>query len=100
MSNTDIQLDEKIKKTTKIPSKYAVIILNDDQTPMDWVIEILQIIFKYNKDVAEELVMKIHHEGSAIVGTYSYEIAEQKSIETVDLSRGQGFPLQVKVEEE
>ena len=48
---------------------------------------------------AEALTMKIHTEGSAIAGTYKYEIAEQKSIEAVNASRNHGFPLQLKVEE-
>jgi len=46
------------------------------------------------------LTLKIHNEGSAVVGVYNFEIAEQKSIETVTLSRNHGFPLQIKLEEE
>jgi ATP-dependent Clp protease adaptor protein ClpS len=99
MSATDIQLDEKIKKVLKEPGKYNVIMLNDDQTPMEWVIELLETIFKYSRSSAEEITLKIHNEGSAVVGTYSYEIAEQKSIEATTLSRNNGFPLQIKLEE-
>jgi ATP-dependent Clp protease adaptor protein ClpS len=100
MSATDVIIDEKIKKEIKEPSKYKVIMLNDDSTPMEWVIELLEIIFKYSRISAEELTLKIHNEGSAVVGIYSYEIAEQKSVEAVTLSRNNGFPLQVKLEEE
>jgi ATP-dependent Clp protease adaptor protein ClpS len=99
MSATDIKLDEKIKKVEKEPSKYNVIMLNDDATPIDWVIELLESIFKYTRESAETITLKIHNEGSAVVGTYSYEIAEQKSVEAVTLSRNNGFPLQVKLEE-
>lgn len=100
MSIADIKLDEKIKKTVKEPSKYNVIMLNDDQTPMEWVIELLETIFKYSRANAEEITMKIHNEGSAVVGTYSYEIAEQKTLEAVDASRNHGFPLRLSLEEE
>jgi ATP-dependent Clp protease adaptor protein ClpS len=100
MSATDIVIDEKIKKSIKEPSKYNVIMLNDDHTPMEWVIELLEIIFKYSREGAEEITLKIHNEGSAVAGTYSYEIAEQKSIEAMTLSRNNGFPLQVKLEAE
>ena len=100
MSNTDIQLDEKIKKTIKEPKKYNVVMINDDQTPMEWVIEVLETIFHYSRESAESITLTIHNEGSALVGTYSYEIAEQKTLETIDQSRNHGFPLRVNLEEE
>lgn len=74
--------------------------LNDAATPMEWVIGILKEIFKHTAADAESLTMKIHMEGSAVVGTYKYEIAEQKSVEAVNASRNHGFPLVLKVEEE
>lgn len=104
MSNTDItediKLDEKIKRVIKEPSKYHVILLNDDATPIDFVIELLESIFKYSRQGAEDITLRIHNEGSAVVGTYSYEIAEQKALEVLTLSRNNGFPLQAKVEQE
>lgn len=96
----DIKIDEKIKKEIKEPSLYNVIMLNDDSTPMEWVIDVLIEIFKHSRESAEFLTMTIHNDGSAVIGTYSYEIAEQKSIETMTLSRNNGFPLKVSVEEE
>jgi len=97
--DTDVVIDEKIKKEIKEPGNYNVIMLNDNSTPMDWVIGILKEIFKHTDASAEALTMTIHNEGSAVVGTYKYEIAESKAIETVNVSRSHGFPLQVKVEE-
>jgi|TARA_B110000503_G_scaffold23744_1_gene37199 ATP-dependent Clp protease adaptor protein ClpS len=103
---TDVILDEKIvvdttnKKETKEPSRYNVIMLNDDSTPMEWVIGILKEIFKHTDSSSEALTMTIHSEGSAVVGTYKYEIAEQKSVEATTASRNHGFPLQIKIEEE
>lgn len=99
-AGVDIKIDEKIKKEIVFPSKINVIMLNDDVTPMEWVIDILKKIFKHSDFTAEELTMKIHLEGSAVVGTYSFEIAEQKAIEVVNKSRNKGFPLTVKLEEE
>lgn len=96
----DIKLDEKIKKETELPRRYKVIVMNDDQTPMEWVISILTTIFKHTQSQAEQLTLTIHSEGSAIAGIYSYEIAEQKSVEATMLSRNNGFPLAMKLEVE
>jgi ATP-dependent Clp protease adaptor protein ClpS len=96
----DVVIDEKISKKVEPPKKYHVILLNDDKTPIDWVIDILIEIFRHSENAAQELTLKIHNEGSAVVGTYNYEIAEQKLFETVKLSRDQGFPLLAKLEEE
>jgi ATP-dependent Clp protease adaptor protein ClpS len=98
-TDVDIKIDETIKHIVKEPGKYNVIMLNDDQTPMDWVIEILKQIFKHSDASAETLTMTIHNEGSAVIGTYKYEIAEQKTVEAINASRNHGFPLQLKVEE-
>lgn len=98
-ADVDVVIDEKIKNITKEPSKYNVIMVNDDFTPIDWVIDILKTIFKHSDKNAENLTLTIHNDGSAVVGTYQYEIAEQKSIETTNLSRSNGFPLVVKLEE-
>ena len=76
------------------PGKYKVIIMNDDHTPFDWVIEVLMSIFRKGQDEAKRLTLEIHEKGSAVAGVYSYEIAEQKVFETISASRENGFPLQ------
>ena len=96
---TDVDIDEKIKRIVKEPSKYNVIMLNDDATPMEWVMGVLKEIFKHSDEDSEALTMTIHNDDSVVVGTYKYEIAEQKSVEAVSASRNHGFPLQLKVEE-
>ena len=96
----EIVIDEKIKVTTFEPPKYKVVLLNDDTTPIDFVIEILMSIYRHTQETAEQLTLTIHHEGAGVAGIYTYELAEQKAIETVNLSRQSGFPLQIKVEEE
>lgn len=106
MSNTsvevfeEIKIDEKIKKEAKEPSKYKVVMLNDETTPMEWVVKILTSIFGHSQETAEQLTLQIHSEGSGIAGIYTYEIAEQKSVETVNASRDRGFPLQVRIDSE
>ena len=96
----EIKIDEKIKQVVNEPSKYKVVLLNDDATPMDWVIDVLITIFKHTESTAKELTLTIHNEGSGIAGIYTYEIAEQKSIEAMNASRDRGFPLQIKVDKE
>lgn len=96
----DIQIDEKIRQITQEPAKYKVIFINDDVTPIEWVIEVLVNTFKHSQSSAEALTLQIHSEGSAVVGVYSYEIAEQKSVETTVASRDKGFPLQIRLEKE
>lgn len=100
MAIADVVIDEKIKQVVKEPGKYKVVMLNDDQTPMDWVIEVLTTIFKHSETTAKEVTLKIHNEGSGIAGIYSYEIAEQKAVEATHASRDRGFPLQLRVDKE
>ena len=99
-TDTEIVLDEKISLDIKEPKKCKVVFLNDDGTPMEFVIDVLQNIYRHNHEIAVDITMKIHNEGSGIVGVYSHEIAEMKATETTSLARNHGFPLQVKIEEE
>ena len=98
--STDVQIDEKIEQVTKEPSDYNVVMLNDDATPMEWVVQVLQEIYRHSLTSAQEIMLTIHNDGAAVVGTYKYEIAEQKAMETLNASRNNGFPLVCKVEEE
>jgi len=102
MSDVDLEvkIDESIKINIDEPKNYKVIFLNDNNTPMEWVVGILVEIFKHTDVTAKELMLTVHNEGSAVVGIYSYEIAEQKSAEAMGLSRHNGFPLQIRLEEE
>lgn len=94
------KIDEKIKKKPVEPPKYKVIFLNDDHTPIEWVIELLVDIFKHSHETAEKITLTIHTEGSGVAGIYSYEIAEQKAVEATTVTRNQGFPLQIRVDKE
>jgi len=98
--DVDVIIDEKIKTEIQEPKRYKVLIINDDQTPMEWVIGILMEIFRHSRETAEKLTLQIHNEGSSVVGIYTYEVAEQKVLESTTASRNQGFPLQFRLEEE
>jgi ATP-dependent Clp protease adaptor protein ClpS len=99
MTTTDIQLDEKIKLTVSEPKRWKVILLNDDSTPMEFVIGILIEIFKHTDATAREIMLQVHEEGSGVAGVYSFEIAEAKAVEATNLARTNGHPLQLKLEE-
>lgn len=100
MTETATQQKNLIATNIIEPSKFKVIFLNDDKTPMQFVVDVLMNIFNHDSQTSEALTMRIHNEGSAVVGIYPYEIAEQKGIETTHLARQAGFPLNVKVESE
>ena len=95
----DVKLDEKISITAEVPPKYKVIMLNDNATPMDFVTSILCLVFRHTDETAKKIMLTIHEEGSAVVGIYTYEIAEQRALEATTLSRDNGFPLQLKLEQ-
>lgn len=79
---------------------WKVVFLNDDKTPMEFVIELLMSIFRHSGGDAENLTLEIHNSGSAVVGVYTHEIAEQKGIEATTLARANGYPLQINIEQE
>lgn len=81
----------------KEPGKYNVIFLNDDFTPMDFVTLILKHIFYKDDMEAETLMLKVHNEGKAVVGTYNYDIAMTKATKATNIARNNGFPLRIIV---
>lgn len=89
---------EITKQKFKEPSKYKVIVLNDNYTSMEFVTEMFIMIFNYPEEQAIELTLKVHKEGSAVAGIYTYEIAEQKGIEATNLAREHNYPLVIKIE--
>lgn len=100
MPTTDIQLDEKIKTTVTEPKNWKVIFLNDDTTPMEFVVSVLIEIFRHTQETAHDITMQVHETGAGVAGVYSFEIAEAKAVEATNLARSNGFPLQIKLEEE
>jgi ATP-dependent Clp protease adaptor protein ClpS len=100
MSETAVKTREIVNVTPKEPGKYKVIVCNDDYTPMEFVIAMFMRIFRHTQDAAINLTMKIHNEGSAVAGIYTYEIAEQKAMDATHMAREHGHPLVLKVEQE
>ncbi|MFB2538603.1 MULTISPECIES: ATP-dependent Clp protease adapter ClpS [unclassified Acinetobacter] len=84
----------------KRPSQYAVILLNDDYTPMEFVIEVLQQFFNKDIDQATQIMLTVHYQGRAVAGLYSKDIASTKANQVNDFSRKNGHPLMCTVEEQ
>ena len=86
----------KVKK----PSMYNVLLLNDDYTPMEFVVEMLQVYFSKTQEQATEIMLHIHQRGLGICGLYTYEIAESKATQVLEKARKNQHPLQIKLEKE
>jgi len=91
---------ERRKQKTQTPKMFLVILLNDDYTTMEFVIEVLESVFQKSPAEAYGLMMKIHTQGNAVCGIYPYEVAKTKAGSARRLATHEGFPLQVTVEEE
>jgi len=102
MSDTDTIVITKTKEEVefKEPGLWKVIVLNDETTTMEFVIMILTTYFGLTDDQATEIMIKIHEDGSAVVAVYPYELAEQKGIEVTLAARRDGYPLEVRIEED
>jgi ATP-dependent Clp protease adaptor protein ClpS len=100
MAETLTKVRQKTNTEIAEPTRYKVVIYNDNVTPMEFVIAMLMKVFRFNEMDSATVMLKVHEEGSAIAGIYSYEIAEQKCLEATDMARKEGFPLVIKVEAE
>jgi ATP-dependent Clp protease adaptor protein ClpS len=89
--STDLATDTMTK--LKVPSLYKVVLLNDDYTPMEFVIQILMEVFNKNPHEAYQLAMDVHKQGRGIAGTYSKEVAEQKVLESNMTSKKYKHPF-------
>ena len=98
--STEIEVKEKTSVQLAPPALWKVIFLNDDQTPMELVIELLTGIFKHTESKAKDITLEIHETGSCVVGIYPFEIAEKKGIEATTVARQNGSPLRITVEQE
>ena len=85
---------------TKKPSMYKVLMLNDDYTPMEFVVDVLEHIFQKNREEATNIMLHVHQKGVGVCGIYTYEIAETKVTQTVDYARKNQHPLQCTLEKE
>lgn len=97
-TNTDLETKERVK--IKYPKKYKVLLLNDDYTSMEFVIDVLISIFHKSYEQAQVIMLEIHEQTKGICGVYTYEIAETKVMQVHKKARENGFPLRATMEEE
>ncbi len=90
----------KTKPKTKKPSMYKVLLLNDDYTPMEFVVLVLTSIFSMADEKATEVMLHVHRKGVGICGVYSFEVAETKVAQVMDFSRRNEHPLQCTMEKD
>ena len=88
----------KTKPQTKRPSLYRVLILNDDYTPMEFVVHVLERFFNKNREAATEIMLHVHHHGIGECGIFTYEVAETKVTQVMDFARKHQHPLQCVME--
>ncbi len=90
----------KSEVKTKKPSLYRVLILNDDYTPMEFVVYVLERFFNKNREEATRIMLHVHNHGVGICGVYTYEVAETKVSQVLDLAQRNEHPLQCMMERE
>jgi ATP-dependent Clp protease adaptor protein ClpS len=100
LGREDVVTERRTQTKTKKPSMYKVILLNDDYTPMEFVVELLKVVFHKPHAEATRIMLHVHQNGMGVAGVYPFEIAETK-VKTVDeLARENQFPLKCTMEKE
>lgn len=95
----DIHADEMLEFEVLTPKEYHVYILNDDYTPMEFVVDVLMTVFHKNYIEAEAITTQVHKEERGLCGTFSHEIAETKVMQVVRRAKENGHPLKATMEE-
>ena len=90
----------KTRPRTKKPSMYKVLMLNDDYTPMEFVVHVLERFFQKSREEATRIMLHVHRRGVGVCGVYTYEVAETKVTQVMDLARQNQHPLQCTIEKE
>ncbi len=96
--DSGVLLEERPK--TKRPQLYKVIMLNDDYTPMEFVVYVLERFFSKDEAAATQIMLQIHQTGMGICGVYTFEVAETKLTQTMDLAQKNDHPLQLRLEKD
>ena len=96
--DVDLQVQEA-KPALKRPPLYKVVLLNDDYTPMEFVIEVLQNFFRMDQEKATQVMLQVHTNGKGVCGVFTREIAETKVAQVNDYSRNQEHPLMCTMEQ-
>jgi ATP-dependent Clp protease adaptor protein ClpS len=90
----------KSRTQTKKPSLYRVLLLNDDYTPMEFVVYVLERFFNKTREEATKIMLHVHQHGVGVCGVFTYEVAETKVVQVLDLARRNEHPLQCTMEKE
>jgi ATP-dependent Clp protease adaptor protein ClpS len=98
-TDADVVVVQKEKTRTKHPKQYKVILLNDDYTTMDFVVAILESIFKKTPAEAVQIMLQVHKDGRGVCGIYSKQIAEAKVMLVMERARASGYPLRCIMEQ-
>jgi ATP-dependent Clp protease adaptor protein ClpS len=93
------EVKERIREETKEPSHYNVIVLNDDYTPMQFVMDVMESVFQKSPAEAYRITMHVHLNGRGLAGVYPWEVAETKVDTLLSLAREAGHPLQATIED-
>ena len=96
----DLGVITKEKPEVKKPDMYAVVLINDDYTPMEFVVLILQRFFGHNTQTAQKIMLHVHQKGVGVCGVYTYEVAETKINQVMTFARQNEHPLQLQMEKE
>ena len=99
-NGSDTGLITKTRTKTKKPSLYKVLLLNDDYTPQEFVVFVLERFFNKGVEEATQIMLHVHHKGVGICGVYTFEIAETKVAQVMDFARQHQHPLQCTMEKE
>jgi len=95
---TEIGVVTKTKPKTQKPPMYKVLLLNDDYTPMEFVVHVLERFFNKPREEATQIMLHVHQKGVGICGVFTYEVAETKVTQVVDFARQNQHPLQCTME--
>jgi ATP-dependent Clp protease adaptor protein ClpS len=90
----------KTRTKTRKPAMYKVLMLNDDYTPMEFVVHVLERFFQKSRDEATRIMLHVHRRGVGVCGVFTYEVAETKVTQVMDLARQNQHPLQCTIEKE
>ena len=99
-SNGQTGVVTKTRAKTKKPSMYKVLMLNDDYTPMEFVVHVLERFFAKPREEAVQIMLHVHRHGVGICGVYTFEVAETKVAQVIELARRHQHPLQCTMEKE
>lgn len=97
---SDTATKTRSQAATRTPPRYKVLLLNDDYTPMDFVVEVLMRYFKKSELEATRIMLQVHHVGVGVAGVYPFEIAETKVNQVMAAASAEGHPLQCIMEPE